>query len=76
MVIILLIIIFLGIIALETPSMLKKRQWRELAAFGVLMLGGMALTFAQALGLPLPNPTTGIEMIFSPVADIIKNILS
>ncbi|MBU7005945.1 hypothetical protein [Phosphitispora fastidiosa] len=76
MTIFLLIIVFTGIIALETPAMLKKRQWRELAAFGVLMLGGMALTFAQALGLPLPNPTTGIEVIFSPVADMIKDILS
>ncbi len=76
MIILVLIIVFIGIIALETPVMLKNRQWRELAAFGVLMLGAMVLTFAQVLGLPLPNPTSGIEMIFSPVADMIKNILS
>ncbi len=76
MLILILMMVFMGIIALEAPVMVKNRQWRELAAFGVLMLGAMALTFAQALGLPLPNPTMGIEMIFGPVSDMIKNVLS
>ncbi|PKM83016.1 MAG: hypothetical protein CVU89_02500 [Firmicutes bacterium HGW-Firmicutes-14] len=74
--IVLLGLVFLAIIAFEVPGMLKKQQWRELAAFSVLMLIAMALSFAQLLGLPVPNPTPVIEAIFEPVSEAVKKLLS
>ncbi|WP_418790725.1 hypothetical protein [Phosphitispora sp. TUW77] len=76
MTIFILIIVFLGIIALEVPTLVKNSQWRELAAFGILMLGAMAVTFAYVLGLPVPNPTKGIEAMVNFTAGMLKKILS
>lgn len=71
----LLSFIFLAIIALEAPGLIKKKMWRELAAFGVLLLIGMAYSYGQALDLPVPSPTAGIEAVFKPVSRFIEKIL-
>jgi hypothetical protein len=35
----------------------------------------MVLSFGQALKLPLPNPTRGIEALFGPVAAYLERLL-
>lgn len=74
--IILLILVFAAIIALEVPGLLRKKMWRELAAFSVLLLIGMVLSFGQVLKLPLPNPTRGIEAVFRPVSQYLEKLLT
>lgn len=74
--IILLVVIFIIIVAFEVPGMIKKKMWRELIAFSLLLLIGMALSFGQALKLPLPNPTRGIEAVFGPVSRFIDKLLT
>ena len=69
-------ILFIAIIAFEVPGLLRKKMWRELAAFSVLLLLGMLYSFGQALEVPLPNPTRGIMTIFEPVSLIIEKLLS
>lgn len=70
-----LALVFLGLIAVEAPGLIMKRQWRELGAFGGLMVIAMFLSFAEVLQLPIPNPTKGLEMIFNPVAEFIHKLL-
>lgn len=72
----LLSLIFLGIIAYEAPGLVKKKMWRELAAFSVLLIIGMIYSYGQILNLPLPNPTRGVEAIFKPVSEYVEKILS
>ncbi len=74
--VILLSLIFIGIIALEAPGLVKKRMWRELAVFTVLLIIGMVYSFGQALDLPLPNPTKVVEAIFRPVGKYMEKLLS
>lgn len=69
-------LIFIAIIAFEVPDLIKKKMWRELAAFGVLMLIGMFYSYGQILDLPLPNPTEGIMAIFKPVSQYLEKLLS
>ncbi|OAT85561.1 hypothetical protein [Desulfotomaculum copahuensis] len=70
--IILLIIVFGLIIAAQAPPLIKKKMWRELAAFSVLMLIGMFYSFGLALNLPLPNPAKAVEAVFAPLTRLIQ----
>jgi hypothetical protein len=72
----LLSLIFIGIIAYEAPGLFKKKMWRELAAFSVLLIIGMIYSYGQVLELPLPNPTKGIEAVFRPVSEYLEKLLS
>ncbi|KKM10283.1 hypothetical protein SY88_14590 [Clostridiales bacterium PH28_bin88] len=71
----LLLLVFGGIIALEVPGLVRKQMWGELAAFGFLLALGMVLSVAEVLDIPLPNPTKFIEAVFKPVADAIDKAL-
>ena len=73
---ILLSLIFIGIIAYEVPMLIKKKMWRELAAFSVLLIIGMFYSYGQALELPLPNPTKALYAVTKPFSDYIEKILS
>lgn len=68
-----LLVIALGItISLfEVPRLLQRKMKGELAAFCGFLLVGMALAAALALRLPVPNPTSGVEFIFSPVTRLL-----
>lgn len=70
--IVLLLLLFIGIILLEVPALIKKKMWRELAAFSAYIFIGMALSIPQVLGVRLPNPTKVIETIFKPLAELLK----
>ncbi|KJS12325.1 MAG: hypothetical protein JL56_12930 [Desulfotomaculum sp. BICA1-6] len=72
----LLTLIFLGIIAFEVPGLVRKKMWRELAAFSVLLVIGMIYSYGQVLDIPLPNPTKGIEAVFKPVSQYLDQVLS
>ncbi len=73
---IILSLLFIAIIALEAPRLARQKMWRELAAFGVLLIIGMIYSYGQVLGLPLPNPTDWIMAIFKPVSLYLEKILS
>ncbi len=68
----LLFLLFIGIILLEVPGLVKKKMWRELVAFSVYLLAGMALSIPQVLGIKLPNPTRVIETVFKPLSELLK----
>ncbi|MHB8158538.1 MAG: hypothetical protein ACYDEQ_14325, partial [Desulfocucumaceae bacterium] len=74
--VILISLIFIFIIALEAPGMIKKKMWRELTVFSTLLLIGMVYSFGLALNIPMPNPTDAIMTIFEPVSKYFDKVLS
>ncbi|MGB9803181.1 hypothetical protein [Desulfofundulus sp.] len=71
-VVLMLIVLFTGIILFEVPGLVKKKMWRELAAFSVYLAIGMALSIPQVLGVKVPNPSRAIEALFKPLAELLK----
>lgn len=67
-----LVVLFLGIILLEVPGLIKKKMWGELATFSAYLLIGVGLCIPQLLGVRLPNPTKAIEALFRPVAELLR----
>lgn len=51
-----LILIYILIILLEVPSLIKKQMKRELCVFSLLFLVALYMGLAQFYGWPLPNP--------------------
>lgn len=68
-------LIYLGIIGLEVPYLLKKKMWRELAVFGFILLLAMIYSFGLLLDRQLPNLVKGMELLFGPLTRIMENVL-
>ncbi len=65
--VILVIIVFALIAAFQAPQLIKAKQYKELAVFGVLLLIGFALNIMLTLGVPIPNPTEGIKALLDSI---------
>ncbi|KRF67090.1 hypothetical protein ASG99_17095 [Bacillus sp. Soil768D1] len=63
------------IIAIDVPSLLRKKLKKELWIFSVLLLFGTALSIAQALNIKIPNPLDWITAIYKPLSDMIEKLL-
>lgn len=72
----LLLMVFGLIIALEVPGLVRRGMWRELAAFGGLMVVGMTLSTAEVLGIELPTLTELTNVVFTPVYEVMHQFLS
>lgn len=70
-----LIIIFSGIVLLESPRLIKQKMWGELMAFSGLLIFSIILSFAAALDIALPNPTAALEAVFGPPAKLLISLL-
>ncbi|MDK2835982.1 MAG: hypothetical protein PWP21_759 [Thermosediminibacterales bacterium] len=62
--IVLLLLGFSLIVAFELPMLVRKRMWRELSAFAVLLAVGFMLSIVQVLGIELSDLTRAIESVF------------
>lgn len=58
--IILLILGFLVIVFFEIPDLIRKKYWRELAVFSVLLVAAFILALLQTAGVDIPSPFTVI----------------
>jgi len=63
-VIVLLLMGFSLIVAFELPMLVRKRMWRELSVFTVLLVVGFTLSIVQVLGIELSDLARVIESIF------------
>lgn len=72
----LLSLAFAAIIAIEVPGLVRKKMWKELLVFSVLLAVGMFYSYGLVLDWPLPNPTKGIEYVFKPVSKFMEKLLS
>jgi hypothetical protein len=59
----LLILLFSGIILIEVPGLIRKKMWRELTVFSLILALGFSLCLGQLIGLNLPNPSRIIANI-------------
>jgi len=72
-VIVFLLLLFAVIILLEVPGLVKKKMWRELAAFSLYVVIGMGISIPLLLGIKLPNPNKTVEALFKPLSELLKN---
>ncbi len=69
--VVLILVLSAGMVFYEVPKMVQRQMWRELWAFSVFLVIGLAAALALALGLPLPNPIHLIEFVFGPLSNLI-----
>ncbi len=69
-------LVFIIIIALQVPPLVKRKMWRELISFGVLLFLSMIYSFGLVLGLPLPNPARAVEAVFTPLTSFMQKVLT
>jgi hypothetical protein len=55
--------------------MINQKQYRELAAFIVLLTTGTFLGFMKFSGKTVPNPSDLLFIIFSPLKGVIESLL-
>ncbi len=70
--VLLLVLGFLVIAAIEVPPLVYRKQKREMWAFWGLMALSFAFSLAVALRWPLPNPTYFLEGLLGPLAKMIE----
>ncbi|MGE5587012.1 MAG: hypothetical protein ACM3ZO_02175 [Clostridia bacterium] len=69
---VLLVLAFVAIVAYEVPGIIRRRERGELVLFLVLVLIGFAVSFLQAIRVPVPNPVRGIEFLTEKVARLFE----
>ena len=67
-----LIFIFILIIFFEIPGLIRRKLWRELAAFSVFLTIGFVLSFLQVIGVKIPSPNDGIIFLVETISKMLK----
>ncbi len=70
-----IIIVSLGIVALEVPPLLEKGFKKELWIFSVLLTVGLVLSILFTLGIKIPNPYDMLTTIYQPFTDFILSAI-
>ncbi|MGM0876084.1 MAG: hypothetical protein ACQEWV_15225 [Bacillota bacterium] len=60
----------------EIPPLVKKKCWREIMVFFLLLTPGLALSVLLSKNVNIPTPLDLITKIYSPVITFIDQILS
>jgi len=61
---VLLVLLLVGMLALEAPRLVLGKMWGELGAFLFLWAFAAFLSGAAVLGMELPNPTDLLTAVF------------
>jgi hypothetical protein len=60
-----------GLIALlDVPRLIKKKYWKELCVYGVLLMTGLGLSLLLAMGVEIPPVSTAITNLVKSVFKI------
>lgn len=59
----------------ELPSLIEQKQYRELAAFIVILAAGTFFGFMKFSGKTVPNPSDLMYWIFLPLKGVIQILL-
>ncbi|MGI6713367.1 MAG: hypothetical protein ACOX4L_11775 [Bacillota bacterium] len=71
-----LIFVFVIVIVIEVPPLVKRKMWKELAVFTVIFFLGIVCSVGQIYQWPLPNPGKRVEEIFAPVWKMLVDVLT
>lgn len=74
--ILLLTVLFAAVVLIEVPGLVRRRMYRELAAFLGLLAVAMVYSFGLALHWSLPNPAKITEALFRPVTRMLEHLLT
>lgn len=67
---ILTILAFIIICAVDLPALLKNKQRREIVVFFAFFIPGIILSIMLSLDIPIPNPNNGIAYLVQPLKQI------
>lgn len=59
----LVILTFLGIIAIEVPGLIRKKYWKELIVFLLLLFIAFIASILLTMGFEFPSLIKGIEIL-------------
>ncbi|MBT2700865.1 hypothetical protein J7E79_26435 [Bacillus sp. ISL-40] len=60
----------------EIPPLVKKKWWREMIVYFLLLSTGITLAILLSKDVPIPTPLDWITKFFSPVTSYFERILS
>ncbi|CEP66251.1 Uncharacterized [Moorella glycerini] len=66
-----LVVVYTIIFLLDVPPLVRRRAWRELLAFAVLSLMGLALGIPWSLGHKIFFPSEALIKFFEPLARLV-----
>ncbi|QGP93825.1 hypothetical protein MGLY_32480 [Neomoorella glycerini] len=66
-----LVVVYTIIFLLDVPPLVRRRAWRELVAFAVLSLLGLALGVPWSLGHKIFFPSEALIKFFEPLARLV-----
>lgn len=63
------------IFLIEVPSLVKKKQKKEIVVYSILLLIGVGLNITYAIGKTIPNPLDFITFMLKPLSDFISQLV-
>lgn len=60
------------ILFIEVPSLLEKKDKKELIAFSILLTLGVSLSVAYSFDVQIPNPIDLLTFIYKPLHDVVS----
>jgi hypothetical protein len=60
----------------EIPPLVKKKWWREIIVYFLLLSAGMTLAILLSKDVSIPTPLDWITKVFSPISSYFERILS
>lgn len=69
-------VLFLMLVIIELPYLVKKKMWREAVVFSVLLLTGWVYALGFLFKWQLPTIMQLMEIVFMPVTSLIEQIIS
>jgi hypothetical protein len=60
----------------ELPKMIRKNMVREMIAFSLILALGTALAALKSFGVTPPNPSDFLKWVYSPVRDLMQQVVS
>ncbi|GIO36314.1 hypothetical protein J41TS12_11750 [Paenibacillus antibioticophila] len=65
--VLLVIIAFFGIAAVDLPDMIRNKQWRNLAIYSAIFLSVFTFGILVASDITVPSPIKAIQVIYRDV---------
>ena len=62
-----LIIIFIVIILVEVPDLIKNKYWHELRIFSAFLIVAFVMSLFYIIGIPIPNPAKAQEYLIKDI---------
>lgn len=59
-----------GMAAIEMPSLIKKRQTKELVLFSLLVVIFVFVGTLQSADIPVPNPLDWLAFVLEPIGNL------